>query len=299
MARKKKQPTDPAPENVDNSDDTFGLPEVEYQPLKRDEPEEIEEPPKTEEPPKIEEPEPVVPDEPVRTEEPEVVVTNETPTEEPPHTETPDFQFEEHPHEEPEKENIFGQSHSFDADHQPYTPTYAYREEPEMWPKVLGVVLVLLLVGVGIWYFASYRPAQLAREEAERKELAAIQEEARKNEERRREAARRAEEERAAAAAAAARSSVVTPVAGEIETLSGRTGRYYVVVASSIDGDLIMDYAKKLSAKGVGTKIIPPFGKSAFHRLAVAEGSTYAETQAAADELKGGDYGNKVWVVKY
>jgi hypothetical protein len=81
--------------------------------------------------------------------------------------------------------------------------------------------------------------------------------------------------------------------------LSGRSGRYYVVVASAIDGDLIMDYAKKLSAKGVSTKIIPPFGKSAFHRLAVADGDTYQTTQETADGLKGGDYGDKVWVVKY
>ena len=60
-----------------------------------------------------------------------------------------------------------------------------------------------------------------------------------------------------------------------------------------------MDYAKKLSATGVSTKIIPPFGKSSFHRLAVAEGDTYATTQETADGMKGGDYGNKVWVVKY
>jgi hypothetical protein len=60
-----------------------------------------------------------------------------------------------------------------------------------------------------------------------------------------------------------------------------------------------MDYAKKLSANGVSTKIIPPFGKSSFHRLAVADGDTYQTTQATADELKGGDYGDKLWVVKY
>ena len=89
------------------------------------------------------------------------------------------------------------------------------------------------------------------------------------------------------------------PAIGTIETLSGRSGRYYVVVASAIDGDLIMDYAKKLSANGVSTKIIPPFGKSKFHRLAVAEGDTYPTTQETADGMKGGDYGDKVWVVKY
>jgi hypothetical protein len=296
MARKKKQTTDPPPENVDNTDDTFGLPEVNYQPLKRDEPEKIEEPEKTEEP--------VAPEEPVQPEAPpEVVVINETSpiTPEPPPSppvETPAFQFKDEPvHEETTRENIFEEHNTYQEDHQPYQPTYSYeRESPEIWPKVLGVILVLLLIGVGIWYFGFFRPDQLAREEQERKELAAIQEEARRNEEERRAALKRAEEERQKAATTPA---VTTPAAGTIETLSGRSGRYYVVIASSIDGDLIMDYAKKLSAKGVGTKIIPPFGKSSFHRLAVAEGETYETTQATADEMKGGDYGNNLWVVKY
>ena len=44
MARKKKQTTEEPQENLDNTDDTFGLPEVEYQPLKRDEPVKAEEP---------------------------------------------------------------------------------------------------------------------------------------------------------------------------------------------------------------------------------------------------------------
>ena len=41
MARKKKQTNEPPPENLDNTDDTFGLPEVEYQTLQRGEPENI------------------------------------------------------------------------------------------------------------------------------------------------------------------------------------------------------------------------------------------------------------------
>src|SRR6478752_3627520 len=39
MARRKKQNEDESQENINNeSDDTFGLPEIEYEPLKRDEP---------------------------------------------------------------------------------------------------------------------------------------------------------------------------------------------------------------------------------------------------------------------
>lgn len=290
MARKKKQTPEQQPENLDNTDDTFGLPEVEYQPLKRDEPEKAEEPVAKEE-------EPVTPEE-----APEVVVINEAPQVNPeppppPPVETPAFQFKDEPvHEESHKENAFGDRPSFEEDHQPYQPTYSYqRESPEMWPKVLGFILVLALVGLAVWYFAFYRPDQLAKAEQERKELLAIQEEAKRKEEERQAAARRAEE----AQKNAVPQAPPTPAIGTIETLSGRSGRYYVVIASSIDGDLIMDYAKKLSGKGVSTKIIPPFGKSSFHRLAVAEGDTYETTQTTADGLKGGDYGDKVWVVKY
>jgi hypothetical protein len=40
MARRKKQNEDQPRENPENADDTFGLPEIEYEPLKRDTPEE-------------------------------------------------------------------------------------------------------------------------------------------------------------------------------------------------------------------------------------------------------------------
>jgi hypothetical protein len=78
MARKKKQTNEPPPENLDNTDDTFGLPEVEYQPLNRGEPEKIEEPVSQDLPPET-------PDEPA----PDVVVINEAPKVEPDPEPTP------------------------------------------------------------------------------------------------------------------------------------------------------------------------------------------------------------------
>ena len=288
MARKKKQTTDPPPENLDNTDDTFGLPEVEYQPLKRGEPEKTDEPVPQDEP--IEQP--------VEREEPEVVV-NETPSVPPEPEPTPaqdrPFEFRESIHEDSHKDDNFEQQDRYEDVHQPYTPTYTYKDEnAQVWPKVIGALLVLALIGIGIWYFAVYRPKQLAKEEQEQKELLAIQEEARQKEADRQAAKQKEDEQKAAAAL-----PPPAPAIGTIETLSGRSGRYYVVIASSIDGDLIMDYAKKLSGSGVSTKIIPPFGKSSFHRLTVAEGDTYETTQTRADELKDGDYGDKLWVVKY
>ena len=220
MARKKKQPTEEPQENLDNTDDTFGLPDVEYQPLKRDEPANTEE---TAEP---EEPKP----------QEKVVIINESPvdTPEPPTPEDPATQFRESEPVEPEPvhEDKHEGKRTYEAEHQSYQPSYTYKEEtPAVWPKVLGVIVVLALIGGAVWYFASYRPKQLAaKQEQERRETLAAQELARKKEDERL-AAKRAEEEKNAAALVPPK-----PAIGTIETLSGRSGRYYVVVASAIDG---------------------------------------------------------------
>lgn len=265
MARRKKQSEDQPRENLENADDTFGLPEIEYEPLKRDTPAEEK---KSEEIPEVQE-EPA----PIKVEEPVAPIKEEVPP-------VPKAQYTE--------ENQF------------YQPTYSYSRKEEKSsnvPKVLGVLALLLVAAVGIWYFALKLPEQKREEERLRRERMAQQDaEQKRREELRLEEQRKLQEEQEKAAAAQA---AATPAPGTIETLSGRSGRYYVVVASSIDGDLIMDYAKKLSAKGVAPRIIPPFGKTKFHRLAVADGDTYANAQATADGMKGGDYGDKIWVIKY
>ena len=69
-------------------------------------------------------------------------------------------------------------------------------------------------------------------------------------------------------------------------------------MASSIDGDLIRDYAKRLSDKGVSAKIVAPYGKVKFHRLTVAEGETFAAAHQTAEQLKG-QYSDDIWVIKY
>ena len=88
------------------------------------------------------------------------------------------------------------------------------------------------------------------------------------------------------------------PAEGTIETLADRTGRYYVVVSSSVDGDLAMDRAKKLSASGKSTKIIPPFGKWKYFRLCIADFDSFAGAQSNADASKA-EYGDALWVLKY
>ena len=88
------------------------------------------------------------------------------------------------------------------------------------------------------------------------------------------------------------------PAIGTIDTLTQRTGRYYVIVTSDIDDDLLMDYARKLSAKGVSSKIIPPDGGKKFYRLAIADQDSFAAAQTNADAAKA-EYGGSIWVIKY
>jgi hypothetical protein len=71
-----------------------------------------------------------------------------------------------------------------------------------------------------------------------------------------------------------------------------------VVVASAVDVDLLTDYAKKLSEKGVSSKIIPPYGKYKVYRITIDSGDSFAMAQAKADGLKA-EYGDAVWVLKY
>lgn len=253
MARRKKTTDEQVPENTDNTDDTFGLPEVDYEPLKRDTPPE----PEAVAP----EPEPITP-------EPEALPEGDL------HDTSPRFE---------------------EFEQQKFNETEYEEERPAVWPKVLGILLLLAAMGAGVWYFAFEQP----RAKAAAEKIARDLREATEAKNRHIADSIASAEAEAARLKAEAEKAAATPAPGTIETLSGRTGRYYVVIASSIDGDLIMDFAKKLAAKGTGSKIIPPFGKTKFHRLAVAEADTYANAQGTADGMKGGDYGDKVWVVKY
>ncbi|HEY0743091.1 MAG TPA: SPOR domain-containing protein [Chryseosolibacter sp.] len=248
MARRKKQDENASPENQNQNDDTFGLPEIEYQPLNR------EETPKS-----------------TTTTEAYYQSTSHT-------TETP----KEMEQEEVRKEQ-YSSNEYYDNDDEGGSP----------WPKILGIAAILLLAGAAVWYFAMYRPKQLAAEA----EKARLEQEAKEKQEALDLAeSKRQEDERRRADSLAALAA--NPPTGTIDTLTERTGRYYVIIASGIDGDLILDYAKKLAPKGLSPKIIPPYGKVKFYRLAIADGDTYAATQATADQLKS-EYTDGAWVVKY
>jgi hypothetical protein len=251
MARRKKYDDDQDNSPEENNDETFGLPEIEYQPLNRDE---------------------------NQPQQPEATTSQST--------EPSSHSSYQTSSNEPQREEVQSD----------YVSTYDDDDEDSSpWPKIFGILAILALAGAAYWFFGIYQPRRKALADKAKQEQVAREADAKRAEaERAANAKRLAADQRRADSLA----NLNGAKAGEIETLTERTRRYYVVVASAVDGDLIMDHAKLLSAKGVSPKIIPPFGKAKFYRLAIAVGDNYKDTQATADGLKG-DYGNDVWVIKY
>ena len=171
------------------------------------------------------------------------------------------------------------------------TPIYEEEEEESGTGKIIAwIVILVVLVGGFLAYRYIYVPKKekeklerLAKEKAEAREKAVADS-----------LARVAEEERLKREAEAN----AKPAVGTIETLEQRTGHYFVIISSSVDGDLAMDRAKKLSEKGISSKIIPPFGKWKFYRLGIGDFDSFASAQSSADASKS-EYGDALWVMKY
>lgn len=175
--------------------------------------------------------------------------------------------------------------------------SYTPMEEPKSnAPLIITIIIGLVVVVAGylIYQYVYVPSAEKAKKEAQAKldaERKKKEEAARLAKEKEEAEQKRIEAERAAAEAA-------KTAEGTIETLSGQTGRYYVVISSAIDGDLIMDFAKKLSADGTSSKIVPPYGKVKFYRLTIGDYDTFADAQANADAVKQ-KYTEAAWVLKY
>jgi cytoskeletal protein RodZ len=194
---------------------------------------------------------------------------------------------------EPARETYSG---SYQVEEQPKEESryvYSPPEEKSNAPIIIGVVIgaVVIIAGFLIYNFV-YKP----KVEREKQEQLAKIAAAKKTAEEARLAKEREEAERKQRVADEA--AKAKPAEGTIEILSAPTKRYYVVITSGIDADLTMDYAKKLSSKGVSTKIIPPFAKWKFNRLSISDYDTYALAQTNADAAKA-EYGSGVWVIRY
>jgi len=164
-------------------------------------------------------------------------------------------------------------------------------EEGGSGSGMIIAIIIILVLGVGGFFGWKYvylpkkqKQELAAKQLAEAKEKAAADSIARANE---------AERLRLEAEAKNAK-----PAIGAIDTLAQRTGHYYVIISSAVDGDLVMDRAKKLSASGTSTKIIPPFGKWKYYRLGIGDFDSFASAQSSADASKA-EYGDALWVMKF
>ena len=85
---------------------------------------------------------------------------------------------------------------------------------------------------------------------------------------------------------------------GDVTSLSERTGNFYIVIASFVDGDLAMDHSQKLASVGQSPTIIPPFGNAITHRVAIQGYGSIGQAQSALEGYKS-EFGQDVWILRY
>lgn len=334
MAKKKKDLNE---ENIDKEnqdefndiDENFGLPEIELNPL-----EEGQEEATPEEEQIVDEPieESVVEevDEPVEedssTEEYSWSTQEEdtTTTEEP---EVKDTVYSSDSSDTSDSEE--GDSNVEDSkDASTYVPGSYAQQQPNKTPGIIAIVLIVVIALGGAWYFGMYRPEQKAKEKA-RIEKIAKQKAAADRKQKYDGLIVKGDGEFGNEDWEAAKSSYsdalalypkeqypkeqletinakleeialanAQPQTGTIETISSATSRYYVVVSSSIDGDLAMDYSKKAIADGTNIKLIEPYADKKFYRVTVGDYDTWADAESAISSLNT-SYGDGLWILKY
>lgn len=167
---------------------------------------------------------------------------------------------------------------------------YQQEDEPEQKSSSLPIILILVgiiaLTGIFVYFFAfdNDSPREQVTQRTEPAAPVTYAEE---------------EEEDAYVEADWNTPAPETPAAeGSVTNISQRTGRYYVIVGSFIDGDLASDYANRLAKDGQQAKIIEPSGTQKFYRLSVNDAESINDLQTNMDNMKA-KYGENIWIVKY
>ena len=196
--------------------------------------------------------------------------------------------------EEPYNEN---ESEVFDAvEEEAPMGSYVPPKPESNAPKIIAFLIIIVLATAGIWYFGFYRPKAAAEEKArieaaDRKAKAdALAAEKKK-----------AAEERLAAEQSANEAADEDEQASQesaFTTISESTGRYYIVIESFVDSDMAADHGKDLATKGFSTALLSPQGKRKLHRLTVGDFDTFVAAQEEANKLKA-EFGEDLWVLKY
>lgn len=284
-------------DNINEADDSFGLPDLDFEPLDESSSDDEDEPePAPEEEPETEEP--VVEEEPA--EEPEVEVELDEVEEEAAEEPVAEDDEIDEPIEEEETEEMteIADVDEDDVEDTSETETKAYKPpKPESnGPKIVIAIISTIIVAIAVWYFAIYAPGKKKEEEKARTEqLAKDAEQERIAKEQKAEADRIAREAAAKKAEEEARAKGAT-----FTTITEPTRRYYIVIESFVDEDLAADLGKKMAADGVSTALLSPKdGKKRLYRLTLAgDYGSFREAQDEANKLKP-DYGDDLWVLRY
>lgn len=270
-------------DNINEADDSFGLPDLDFNTLD-DEPEEADPEPEAE----ASEPESSEVEDTV--EEPETSVEDTVESEVEESSEDEDQEIAAAETEEDDSEN-----EDSPAEETASSTGYVPPKPESNAPRIIAALLITVIVSGAIWYFAFYRPQKLAEEKAvqeelDKKEAARLAAEKKKQEE-----ARLAAEKAANEAADADEASANQPV---FSIISEPTGRYYIVIASFIDEDMAKDMGEKLKAGGTSSALLAPKGNKKFNRLTLGDFGSFNEAQEEANKLKG-EHGDGLWVLKY
>lgn len=250
-------------DDINEADDSFGLPDLDYKPLDEAS-EESDEELGTENTDPVE----------VESEEVEDSDGTEKVEEEP-------YNYESEGQEEEEEKPEL---------------RYQIEEKSSNAPKILLGILAVIIIAAGVWYMGYYRPQQQEIADAEKAKQEQI-------------AADKAAEaavlkaERDKAAAAAAEEARLAAEAEElakagVQILTERSGRYYIILESFIDGDFAKDFGNKIAKEGTPSFLIPPYSKKKMQRVGIGSYDSHGEAQSALNDLPS-EFGTGKWILKY
>ncbi len=196
---------------------------------------------------------------------------------------------------------------------------------------IIFIILVVVVISAGSWYFMVYQPEQATVEKARQEQLAKVAAEKKAAELAAQNKLRYnqlildgdsafEQEDWETAHARYTEASALFPneqypkdqlvlvnekldamakiAAGFIETIPSPTNRYYIIVSSSVDDDLAVDYATKLANEGNSVMIIEHnYNALPFFGVSLGDYDTQAQAEAALPLFS--QYTDEAWVLKY
>lgn len=220
-----------------------------------------------------------------------------------------------------EEDSIFGSDFSLETDESndfvpapdnslpPNYESYEEKESSKGFVKyiIIGVVVIAVAASSLLWFNRSGEEKQVAKKEVKKvvpkKAVAKKEEPTETTDDASTEVSEPVKKVTKKAAPKKKPVKKSTPVAnaseaGAITVVNSRTGQSYIIIASFIDEDLAMDYAKETVEDGSSVKIIEPFGESKRYRVSIADYSSYSDASSQLDSYKS-KYGDQLWALKY